>query len=265
MSFFRKIAKLATKPRSFIEDNVPGADFILPIIGSSINPAAEAAYQGTKSYGQGNSLGDSLKSSVLSYAGNKIGSEIGASFIGDKLGTVGSVTGLSSANALPWNAADTGFGKSIGSVIGSSAANSVASTGVGSILGGKIGSSLATNSFGSPQDTSLASSVSSPFTPSQDDEQQAPASIQGLGSLTSDQASTNLATQGVYGGGNGPQESDYFLNLINRRLVDQSGQTSDIGSLKPIEQSYLQKLGLGGYDNSNSLLEAISKWHQQAA
>lgn len=219
----------------------------------AISPAIGAAIgSGISSY----TSDHSLKNALLSGAGSYAGGQIAGNVLGDKLGTVGGT--LDSVG----NSAGAG---AFANFAGNALPASLTGSSISSMLGGQLGSDLAKNSFGDAQDGSLASSTPSPFAPSQQDAKEAPASIQGLGSLTADQQSTNLANQGVYGGGNGGQESDYFLNLINRRLVDQSGQTSDINTLKPIEQSYLQKLGLGGYDNSNNLLEAISKWQSQAA
>lgn len=134
-------------------------------------------------------------------------------------------------------------------------------------------SSLGSNLLGAYAINSLSSSLSpqtnqtpvnqtpAAFVPKQQDAQGLPGSLQGFGGLDSGQQESNLANQGTYGGGLGPQENSYFLNLINRHLVDQSGKTSSASSLSPISQSYLQKLGFGGYgNNTNSLLEAISKW-----
>ena len=50
---------------------------------------------------------------------------------------------------------------------------------------------------------------------------------------------------------------------IGTHLIDSI--TNEINSLPGVESSYLQKLGLGGYNNSNDLLEAISKWKGMAA
>lgn len=231
-----------------------------------VGPAVAAGYEAGKTYTHGGSLGDSLKSGGLSYAGNVIGGKIG-NLLGDSLGTVGGTLGQGTPgaygpayNSFAGNTLGAQAGSATGEFVGN-ALGDAAGKSLSSVIGSYAGSNIAKNAFGDPQDTSLATAAPTPFSPTQQDAKDVPASIQGLGSLTSDQQSTNLATQGVYGGGNGSGESDYFLNLINRRLVDQSGHTSGLDTLKPIESSYLQKLGLGGYDNTNNLLEAISKWH----
>ncbi len=90
---------------------------------------------------------------------------------------------------------------------------------------------------------------------------EAPPSLSGLGQLTPAQRTSNIATKGVYGEGADTPEQKYFLNQINRRLVDESGNVdAGMDDISAIEQSYLQKLGLGGYGNTSNLLEAISKW-----
>ena len=249
MSFFKKIKK-------FVKSAAPAiiGSLVLPGVGTALGASIGSLGGAALGSGIGTlAQGGSLKDALLSGGGTYLGGRLGGEFIGGSLGST-----ISPSNAVGPYFGD--IGSSIGDFAGNSIGASLANANLGSAIGGMYGSEIARNTFGSPQDESLASSAPSPFVPSQQAEQQAPASIQGLGSLTSDQQSTNLANQGVYGGGVGGQESDYFLNLINRRLVDESGQTSDMGALKPIEQSYLQKLGLGGYGDTNSLLEAISKW-----
>lgn len=231
--------------------------FILPAIGAliagpaglglGIGAAGGAAIgSGVSSYTSHHNIGQALASGLGSYAGSQIAGNV----LGDKLGTVGS-TAFSS---LPGGTASN---LALNAIPGS-----IANTSIGSIIGSNLGSNLAENATAKlPQFASDASPP--PFNPSQEEQQATPPNLSGLGSLTSEQQSSNLANQGVYGSGNGPQEQSYYFNLLNRRLVDQSGNTSDLNTLKPIEQSYLQRLGFGGYNNSRNLLEAISKWRQQ--
>ena len=208
--------------------------------------AGEGAYQSWKS---GGNLGDialgAVKGGTLAYAGNalgsQIGSAIGASDIGSALGKAGSI-GSSAANALPSAITNS----SIGSALGNIAGNAM-TAGRSAPIGMEVGNGV------------------TPYHPKQESAQNTPPTLTGLAGLTDEQQSTNLATQGVYGGGNGPSEQGYFENLINRRLVDSGGKTQDMSVLKPIEQSYLSKLGLGGYTDASSLLEALSKWKQQQA
>lgn len=239
---------------------------ILPIagavIGNTLLPGAGAAIgSGFGTLASGGGIKNALLSGVGSYAGGQIAGNI----FGNAGSTVGNAIGLSSANALPWAAADTTLGSALGRAVGSTAANSIAGTSLASVFGSQAGSDLATNAFGDNQaNDNVAPAGPAPFMPKQADQQALPSSLNSYSSLTGDQQSSNLATQGVYGGGIGPEEQSYFLNLANRKLVDQSGNTSDMSSLSPIEQAYLQKLGLGGYGNTSSLLEAISKWKSAA-
>lgn len=167
--------------------------------------------------------------------------------------------------------------QTIGSFIGSSATNaigsSIADKSLGSVIGGYAGNALADNYISKQQPTATDASpapdpnslLPAAFSPKQSPSLQLPGSLSGLNGMDQNQQTSNLATQGVYGGGLGPEEQDYFKGLVNNQLVDPSGKTADIGSLSPIENSYLSQLGFGGYSNSKDLLGALSKWKQQAA
>lgn len=269
MSFFKKVLKFAS-PASYLP--APVRNIVYPAIGAVIGGSVglptlgASAAQGLNTYISGGNIGDSLKSAGATYAGSEIGSQL----IGDKLGTIGSTIGQSSSNAVGpaynstiGNIIGTNAGGYAGNALSSSFAAPLLNSSIGSTLGAYAGNSLVQKAD-SPSTDGQTSELSS-FSPKQEDQQDLPTSLNTLGGLTQDQQSTNLATQGVYGGGNGPQEQGYFENLINRRLVDPSGQTSDLSNLKPIEQSYLQKLGFGGYGDTSSLLEALTKWKQQQA
>lgn len=239
MGFFKKIKKIALP----VIGAAIGAEFGMPQLGAALG-------SGVSSYTSNHDLGSALAAGAGSYLGSSIGGSIG-----DSLG-LGSVGDFSSA---------AGLGNAFGleGTIGSSLAN----TGIGSILGGAYGSgNFSSDSTPKPQISGIAGAQGpTPFQPSQESAQDRPLSLAGLGGLDPQQQATNLATQGTYGGGLGPQEQSYFLNMENRKLVDQSGQTQAQNTLSPIEQSYLQKLGFGGYGDSNSLLEAISKWRTNQA
>ena len=229
---------------------IVGAAVGAPYIGAMAGGAVGAGL-GTKL--SGGSWGDALKSGAFTYGGSQIGG-----LIGDKLGagTIGSNFGKAGAN----NAFGPSFMNSgLGDIIGKSAANQlgagIANTSLGSAIGGFYGNKMAESAPKAPE-----MQGPKPFVPTRAGEQQAPDSLKSFGGVGADQLSSNLANQGVYGSGNGPQEQAYFTNLINRRLVDESGKVGDISTLKPIENSYLQNLGLGGYSNSKDLLEAMSKW-----
>lgn len=235
MSFFKKIKGFALPAiGAIIGSAVPG-------VGTALGAAIGS---GASSYSSNHNIGQALAAGAGSYIGGQVA--------GNVLGNTGTVGGAL-FDHLP--------GGELSSFAQNVLPSALANTSIGSALGSQIGSNVASNAFAPTQ----TPSGPTPFSPQQEAQQDTPASLNGIGSLTSDQQSTNLANQGVYGGGNGPQEQSYFENLINRRLVDPSGQTQDMSSLKPIEQSYLQKLGFGGYGDTSSLLEALSKWKQQQA
>lgn len=214
-------------------------------------PYAAAATSGGQTYAQTHNLGQSLASA----GGSFVGSNIGGALLGDTGGTVGnalqSTIGQSAANAIGPSLG----GNIVGANLGSFAGNA---------LGGNIGGDVASSLFaGKGKPIATPSNGASPFSPSQQPEKSLPLSLQGnFGSLTDQQRGSGIATQGVYGGGNGPEENAYYLNLINRRLVDQGGHVaSDLSGINPVENSYLSQLGLGGKSNPTDLLQAIQGWH----
>lgn len=241
MGFFKKI-KRAILP-------TVGA-----ILGSAILPGVGTALgSGLGSLASGADLKGALLSAGGAYAGSAIGGNLfGAGGSVGNLGTVGSL--LSGASNVGPQFI-SGIGTNLGAILGNAQ--------IGSVLGGFAGSQYAENAMkdseAKPQQLPAAAGPD-PFKPKQEAEKALPSSLSGFASLTPEQRTSALATQGVYGGGIGPQEQEYFLNQMNRKLVDPMGSTSDISGLAPIERSYLERLGLGGYGNTSSLLEAMSKW-----
>lgn len=66
-----------------------------------------------------------------------------------------------------------------------------------------------------------------------------------------------LASQGVFGGGIGNQEKDYYLQLLQRNLIDEGGQLGNINqALLPVERNYLSRLGLPT-DNTQAFFQAL--------
>lgn len=201
--------------------------------------AGQAFSTGAGVLGGGGSLQDAALSTVGSHYGGKIGGELLPTSIGDVFGSAGNVLG-----------------------------SGVANTSIGSVLGGYAGNALARDMFNSsnpeyqsPLSATGTDSGPAPFEPRQEQQLQLPGSLSGMSTFSPEQVSSGIATQGVYGGGQGPEEQAYFKNLINRRLVDESGQVDqNLNDVLPIEQSYLAQIGLGGYNNPSSLLEAMSRW-----
>lgn len=251
--FFKSIASAVTKPLNKL--GVVG-DIGLAALGAfqpELLPYIAGA-KGAQTYGNTGKFLPSLASAGATYAGAKIAGNT----LGD-LGTVGSNIG-SAANSL----FGQGTSNSLAGALARSGANTAAGGFASNLLSTPI-SSLAGNAIGSSLASSLAGNQShlqqpAAFRPTRADEQKTPNSLQGFGSLNQDQQLSNIATKGVYGTGLGPQENQYFLNLVNRRLVDESGGVGDVNNLDTIDRSYLSQLGFGGYNNSNDLLEAIGKW-----
>lgn len=80
---------------------------------------------------------------------------------------------------------------------------------------------------------------------------------QQFSTLDPTQQRSYLATQGSQGGGIGNEEKDYYLNLLQRNLIDENGQMQNINSaLLPVERNYLSTLGLPTGDTL-SLLQAL--------
>lgn len=249
MGFLRRITRAVTRPISSLADAIPGGNIIIPAAISMINPAAGAAYTASSAYGKGASLGKSLAAG----AGQFVGSNLGGSIASGTGGTIGGALSKTLGNDL---------GEFVGTNLGSGIVGQNLGQVIGSGIGGNIGQSLAgADNIKTSQDNGASGPTA--FHPSQESAQNAPTSITGLGSLTSEQQASNLATQGVYGQGGGPEEQSYFLNLLNRRLVDTGGNVQQ-ADVSPIERSYLQRLGINATGDNSNLLEAISRWRQAA-
>lgn len=252
--------------------------FAAPIVGGILGGPPGAALGGAIGGAVG---GGGLKGALIGGATGYAGSAIGDSLSGtlsQGLGKVGSTSigaALSPKNAIgPFTLGD--LGSTAANSIGNTVANTTISSGIGKFAGNSIADSLA-SSFMSPKEPSQQGFSDSnpltpsapedqPFSPKQDPQLSLPGSLTGLSSLDPGQQSSNLATQGVYGGGLGPEEEAYFRNLINRRLVDQSGNVDqNMGDISPIENSYLSQMGFGGYSSNTSLLEQLSKYGQASA
>lgn len=181
-----------------------------------------------------------------------LGGNLGGSVTG---GLAGNTLGGTLGTALGDGALGSGVGSALGS-LGSTSLGSITGASLGSSLGGSLGQSIL------PKAGAQSNQVP-PFSPTRSGQMALPPSLSQLGGLDPNQQASNIATQGVYGGGNGPQESQYFLNLINRQLTDPTqggGQSQGLGGLSPVDNSFLSQLGLGGAANSNKLLQNIQNY-----
>lgn len=246
-SVFKKVLGIAA----------PVAGSFIPGVGPAVGAAIGGALGGAI---QGKGLKGIALGGATGYAGNVLGNSI-ASTLGKNLGSIG---GSSIGSTFsPSNAVGPYTLGNIGGTAANALANTTLSQGLGQVAGNYAANSVGDSLFPSDAEQSDAGpSAPKPFEPKRAGAIDLPGSIASeYGGLSDEQRSTNLATQGVYGGGNGPEEQQYFTNLINRRLVDDSGNVdSDLSEITPIESSYLEQLGLGGNNNPRSLLEALSKW-----
>lgn len=232
-------------------------DFIAPIAGAalgSIVPGVGTAIGAAVGSGlnSGVKSGDPL-TGLLSAGGSYLG--------GQALGGLGGTLGETPANAL----GDVVGGSTVGSSapFGSFAGNVLGGQTIGSMAGGALGSSIGESAGNAlnPQSPDLGGTGVAAFSPSRSPQMGLPQSLSQLSGLDPLQQGSNIATKGVYGGGTGPEETNYFLNLVNRNLVNDQGQVaSDTSSVNPVENSFLSQLGLGGYNNPTDLLKNISNY-----
>lgn len=209
---------------------------VVPGVGTAIGGAIGSGLStGIKT---GNPLAGIL-SAGGSYLGGQIGGEALSSGIGS--GTLGGTLGSTAANFIGPSLASTSLGSIAGSSLGSSLGESA-----GTAIGGSMGGGGSNNG-------------QAPFSPSRAGALGLPQSLSQFGGLDPTQQATNIATKGVYGGGQGPDETKYFMNLVNRQLVDDAGNVGDQGQLAPVENSFLSQLGLGG-GNTNDLLKGIQNY-----
>lgn len=242
------------------------ADYVAPIALAAVpgvGPGLAAVYTGVKTGVEtGNPL-SGLLGAAGSFAGNALGESFGSSLGNSIGGSAGSFLNETPANFL----GDAFGGSTVGAAapFGSFAGNALGGSTIGSLAGSALGSSTGT-SLGSQLGQSLMpmggdlQKGPAGFSPSRAPQMGLPQSLSQFGNLDPFQQATNIASKGVYGGGNGPNENSYFLNLINRQLVDPSGNVGGMQGINPVENSYLSQLGLGGYGNSSDLLKGISQY-----
>lgn len=212
-----------------------------------------------------------LGNMVLPGIGGAIGSGLGTLASGGKpLAALGSGLGTYFGGNLFGGAGNVGPGGTIASGLGGIGLDSVANmlpselagAGLSEVAGSFVGSNLGANvgeALGGPPKQKTAQP--NPFKAGQKAAGNAPLSLSQFSGLSPEQTTTGIATQGVYGGGAGNEESQYFLNLINNRLVDESGQVdNDFADLMPIEMSFLDQLGLGKKKNPYELLQGMSQY-----
>lgn len=222
-------------------------------------PLAIGATQGIRT---GMATGNPL-AGLTSGVGAGAGAYVGSNLLGPTLGSLGGGTSAASGGATP------GFlGAPLAKAFGDTALEGPAQSAFGSatggnLIGGAIGQGVG-QSLTDPMKLGIQGgpSTGSPaFAPSRSGDMQMPGDLSQYSGLNPNQQATNIATRGVYGQGNGPQDNQYFTNLINHQLIDPSGNVAgDNSSINPVESQYLSQIGLGGYGNPKDLLQKISNY-----
>lgn len=264
-------------------DSIHAVDAV-PGIGPYIGPAVAGFFGGPLGYGaakgiqagveasrRGGSFGQSALAGVeggaLGAAGSYVGGALGSA-AGNTLGSNGFSSAGNFLNQTPSNAlGDTFGGQAVGSIapIGSVAGNALGSSSIGSLFGTGLAdyttSNMTNNSLNAMFPKQLTGMLGPPgFSPSQSPQMGLPQSLSQFGSMNTNQQASNLATRGVYGQGNGPQETNYFMNLMNRQLFDNNGNlASNTSSINPVEMGYLNQLGVSG-SSPTDLLKGISQY-----
>lgn len=226
-------------------------DFLAPILGTVAGSFVGMPWLGA-------AIGSGLNTGIKT--GNPLAGALsaGGSLVGGGLGGAASsaIGGLGSASL--GSVVNSGLGGGIGGDIGQSALGSLGGASLGSIAGSSAGSSLGGMAGQSILPKAGMPSNNPPtFTPTQAKPQDLPSSLSSLANLDPSQQASNIATQAVYGGGVGSDESNYFTNLLNRQLVDKGGKVNPMSSVNPVENNFLSQLGLGGSANSNQLLKKL--------
>lgn len=240
-------------------------DYVAPVLGgiagTLIAPGIGTAIGA--GIGSGTTTGVETGSPVaglLSGVAGGAGSAVGGSLLGPVLGSIGGgvapITGGATSGLL---------GQSIGASLGDTALS-----GLGSALGNATGGSLIGGAIGSGvAQGATEAAIPGPFNPKPNTvdwhaQQQSamglPSSLSNYAGLNPDQQASNIATGGIYGGGVGPEESNYFLNLINRKLTNgNGGVANDTSGLAPIDMSFLSQLGINNA-GPNQILQGIQKY-----
>lgn len=242
---------------------------LLPGIGTALGAGISGLGGGAIGAGIGSGLNTGIKTGnplagLASGAAAGAGSYLGGSILGPEIGGIGSNSGAGTISG----AASPGFmgtplAASLGDAGLSGAGSVFGSTTPGTLAGSTIGSSVAQNTAESsfPGMYKENTQDPTPWQPTRQAQMNLPTSLSGYQNLDPLQQATNIASKGVYGGGQGKDETNYFLNLINRNLVSDTGQVAgNTESVNPVENSFLNQIGLGGYSSPGDLLQKINNY-----
>jgi len=128
---------------------------------------------------------------------------------------------------------------------------------VGAAIGGGLGLLAGNNQ---KQQSMPAPTISAPqFTPTRPQAATRPSTLGDLSNLDPMQERSALATRGSQGGGLGQDEQNYYLNLLQRNIMDESGNVGNTESLLPVERQYLNQSGYATDTGMNFLKSVQSK------
>ncbi len=251
------------QPEFFIKALRKAAKFVAPIAGTILGSAVGAPYlgaalSGALGAGAGTLVaGGDLKDAAL--AG--VGSYVGGKFLGSGSGDVaGNLTSNTATRSLGETLATSGSGSLLGQ-IGAASVPQLSGALAGQTLASGISNAMAPLPLASQPEPSAGALAPGPSDAPLVRQKEAalPSALGDFANLDPLQRSTGLATKGAFGGGLGKEEQDYFLNLINRRLMDDQGNFGDIGQINPVEKTYLEgNLGLQFDPTAKSLLQSIA-------
>lgn len=215
----------------------------------------------------GNTFLDDLAAPAIGFAiGGPVGAAVGSGV--DTTGQTGSLMAGIGAGVGSYAGGSFGapYGSAVQANIGSQIYNTTTGALAGSYLGSKIGSSVG-GSVSAPKydksgnlvtSGSILPNTEDTFKPTRETESALPSNLSNLSGLTGAQQGSYLASQGVFGKGVGEKEQRYFENLLNRRLVDDSGNVGDFSGIAPVELQYAGQLGYRT-DNPSNFLRDVAK------
>lgn len=131
----------------------------------------------------------------------------------------------------------------------------------GGPIGAAIGGGLGLLAGGSQKQQSMpAPTIGAPsFTPTRPGASARPGTLNDLSGLDPMQERSALATRGSQGGGLGQDEQNYYLNLLQRNIMDESGNVGSTEDLLPVERQYLNQSGYATDTGMNFLKSVQSK------
>ena len=230
-------------------------DYLAPIAGAFAGGATGLPFGSVIGAAAGSGLQTGLSTGqplagLAAAAGSGAGAFLGGKLLSPSLNTASGGVGNQMNTGIQSSLGDSGLGGMTD--FGDQTYGDVLGTAAGGLVGGQLGASMVP-----PRPTS---NDPVPYIPSQQAAMTSPGSLSQYSGLSPDQQLSGIATKGVYGGGNSPDENKYFLNLVNHDLVDPTGKVGNMSQLNPVENSYLGQLGLGGYGSTTDLLKGISNY-----